>query len=140
MARRPKKRSEFLLSFRQVQCDCGIVRISGVTCADCGASPAPHEADPKLQRRRAAAVSAETLLRDGDPAIKPVKLEWKPLPLNTLLDVQHEILDWMEKLWPALNNAARDSTLLIKNVSYLLSIEQAFGKLFASGPGLTHLM
>jgi hypothetical protein len=43
----------FTLSFKLITCQgCGVSRIRGVSCADCGARARPWEVDPELQRRQ----------------------------------------------------------------------------------------
>jgi hypothetical protein len=125
MATRPQ-RAGFTLSFRQIRCACGIERISGVACRDCGRRPAAHEVDPKAQRRRTASTSAQALLTQGDPTIQAVNLEQGPLPIHTLHDVNVKLRNWMERLWPALNGADKDSVALVRSVRELIAIQAAY--------------
>lgn len=53
----------FRLSYRQIECQrCSAPRVVGVVCPECGARPAPHEADSDAQIRARRAASARSLL------------------------------------------------------------------------------
>ncbi|MEU2500263.1 hypothetical protein ACPCC5_27285 [Streptomyces pseudogriseolus] len=53
----------FQLAFDQITCSgCGVIRIRGVECADCGRQPKPWEIDTSSVARRQAATQAQTLL------------------------------------------------------------------------------
>lgn len=50
------------LRFEQIECSCGVLRQRRVPCADCGARPAPWEADNRLQARQRAVEAAQGLV------------------------------------------------------------------------------
>jgi hypothetical protein len=52
VAKKRRQRQALRLGFRQLECRCGEVRIYGQRCDRCGRSPAAHEIDHNLARRR----------------------------------------------------------------------------------------
>ncbi|MCC3651682.1 hypothetical protein LIX60_09425 [Streptomyces sp. S07_1.15] len=65
----------FQLAFAQITCSgCGVTRIRGVECADCGRRPKPWEIDTSSVARRQAAAQAQTLLLQTvtPPPVRPV--------------------------------------------------------------------
>ncbi|MFD9966087.1 hypothetical protein [Amycolatopsis sp. NPDC058986] len=99
-------RFELSLSFSQIRCQrCGVNRIRGVACPDCGAAAAPQEFDAKRQKRQKVARAALARLElsvddDTIPIVPPGEIA------NILIEVLDEVLD---DVFVSLRTALRDS-------------------------------
>jgi hypothetical protein len=94
---------KFTLTFKLIKCSrCGVDRIRGVECADCGRSPEVWEIDPGLTRRT---VVARRLLAELAKDSPPSTVESREL---TILEPPRRAGTWLEQFWSALH-AAIDS-------------------------------
>ncbi|MBZ6135441.1 hypothetical protein [Streptomyces olivaceus] len=98
----------FKLSFTQISCSgCGINRIRGIDCPDCGRSPQPWEIDTAARARREAAAEARKLLTQ--PVASP------PTTLPTIPQTPHvALLDrmatWSDGFFSSVAEAAKATT------------------------------
>lgn len=92
---------EFTLQYRQVVCDrCGAPRIAGVTCPDCGRTPADHEADSDRQVRQARAARARERLTQC------ISIEKQPSIDITPQDVFEKLGGWATEFFTSLARAS----------------------------------
>jgi hypothetical protein len=97
----------FRIGFSLIECQgCGINRIRGVVCADCGAAPAHHEFDHKRQKRQQVARQALIRLEQGVNAVNR--------PLSSPGEIATELLARLDGLpgrfLSALQGAIEDPT------------------------------
>lgn len=92
----------FRLSFALVEClGCGVKRIRGAVCADCGARPAAWEANYRPAERRVAADAAAALL-DGTQ----VPSLGAPFGAAELQELASQLDEWMSLFFSALRSVA----------------------------------
>ncbi|MFI8351431.1 hypothetical protein [Streptomyces sp. NPDC085596] len=89
----------FTLSFTQIRCSrCGVERIRGLDCPDCGRIPQPWEIDTDTLRRREAATEAQTLLAQPGTAL-PARPLGAPETLHAGLF--ERLAEWMPRFFRA---------------------------------------
>lgn len=91
----------FTLSFTRVTCQrCGIERIRGVQCPDCGRRPEPWEIDQGRNRRQALATALGSLLSAAPRTASIVRDRQSPL------EQPGRVASWLAKFWEALHAAS----------------------------------
>lgn len=87
----------FTLSFNLIACQrCGVERIRGVRCPDCGRRPEPWEVDQGRNRRHAVATALGSRLSD------PVQGASAGVIPHAPLDEPQRVATWMQRFWAGL--------------------------------------
>lgn len=111
----------FTLAFSQITClGCGVDRVRGIDCADCGRRPAPWEVDIAGATRRQAASTARVLLSQTVPV--PASA---PMDAIELLhaDIFERLTPWIGSFFRGLSAAAEGNPQDLEDaVSRLLEV------------------
>lgn len=132
--RRKSRGGRIDLSFRLIQCRCGIKREVGVQCADCGQRPDPREVDVQRQRRQAAATAAlRALTPTGDQ--RPVGCS-VPEIANNLVEF---LPNWLNCCWQRLDDAAANPGALVAHARALAETRERLDAVPRSRPWISLL-
>lgn len=116
-----------VLAFARIKCRCGVARVRGVRCPDCGAKPDPREVDQYTVTRRAAiALAREALHRET------VDIAVESDPRVTVSIIQDGLLRFVDGLTPSLDAASSEPLLLrslATDLNAMVTIARAAPKL-----------